>query len=259
MTDRVRRATAIGCACAALAGAAMIPAASDVSLAAQVPPPDLSGFWAPARGVPPVRALVDRLAPNTVLLNDAGAAEFPRGEFGGLKPRAAALDAALKWTSQDDMVLSKACEPPSIVYSMQGPFPLEIYQGTDLVVFKLEYFDLVRVIFTDGRPHPPPEAPHSKVGHSTGRWEGGTLVVDTTHLSASTITNNGLEHSDRVHVIERFMLDADGRTLLAVQEFDDPDVLENRGARFMAWTRRPGQYVFPYECDPSFAVEFLER
>lgn len=60
-------------------------------------------------------------------------------------------------------------------------------------------------------------------------------------------------------LVERFALGADGQTLVATQEFEDPEVLENRGARFMAWTRRAGEYVFPYECDPSFAVEFLER
>jgi hypothetical protein len=125
---------------------------------------------------------------------------------------------------------------------------------------RLEYYDQVRVIFMDGRPHPPSSAPHTKVGHSTGRWEGNTLVVDTTHLSESTITNNGLNHSDNVRMVERFWLSVDGKTLLSRQEFEDPDVLENRGARHVAWDRgAPNDHIFPYECDPSFAANYQDK
>ena len=237
---------------------------ASVGVAAQAPAggagprPDLSGYWGAGRGVRPDPARVATLPPDTVVLNDAGAAELPRGDFGGLRVRPAAREAALKWKPEDDMTISRACLPPSIVYTMQGPFPMEIHQATELIVFKLEYFDLVRIIFMDGRPHPGPEAPHSKVGHSVGRWEGSTLVVDTTHLSPSTITNNCLDHSDQVRMVERFWLSEDARTLFALQEFEDAAVLENRGARFMAWDRMPGEYVFPYECDPSFGTNYLK-
>lgn len=217
--------------------------------------PDLSGYWGTPRAAKPDPALLKKLPPDTVVLPDAGAPELPSGDFGGLKVKPAALAAALKWKPQDDMTVSRVCAPPSVVYSMQGPFPLEIYQGTELIVIKLEYYDLVRIVFMDGRRHPA-DVPHSKVGHSIGRWEGSTLVVDTTHISASTITNNGLEHTDNVHLVERFWLSPDGKTLLSSQEFEDPDVLENRGVRFMAWDRGQGQYVFPYECDPSFVANY---
>ncbi len=166
----------------------------------------------------------------------------------------------MKWNPQDEMSISRVCLPPSIVYSMQGPFPMEIHQGTELIVMRLEYYDLVRVIFMDGRPHVPSSAPHTKVGHSIGRWEGSTLVVDTTHLTESTITNNGLNHSDNVRMVERFWLSVDGKTLLSRQEFEDPDVLENRGARHVAWDRGgPNDHIFPYECDPSFAVNYQDK
>ena len=154
------------------------------------------------------------------------------------------------------MAVDRVCLPPSIVYAMQGPFPMEIHQASDLIVMRLEYYDMVRLVFLDGRAHPPANAPHTKVGHSVGRWEGEALVVDTTHLSASTITNNGLNHSDHVRFIERFWLAPDGKTLFSLQEFEDPEVLENRGARFVAWDKAPGQYIYPYECDPSFAANY---
>jgi hypothetical protein len=49
------------------------------------------------------------------------------------------------------------------------------------------------------------------MGHSIGRWDGATLVVDTTHCRASTITNNGLDHGENVHFVERFWLSATAR------------------------------------------------
>ena len=223
--------------------------------AAQQKVPDLSGYWGPGRGAKPDPARVKALPPNTVVLADAGAVEFPVNEFGGLRVKPAAREAAARWKPEDDMHISRVCLPPSIVYSMQGPFPMEIHQSSDLIVMKLEYYDLVRIIFMDGRDHPA-AAPHSKVGHSVGRWEGSTLVVDTVKISESTITNNGLNHSDQVRVIERFWLSPDGRTLFGLQEFEDPEVLENRGARFMAWDRVPGEFVLPYECDPSFGLNY---
>jgi hypothetical protein len=222
--------------------------------------PDLSGYWQLSRKQQPDQALVAQIAPNTAMLDDVGATEYEPGHYGGLKVKPQALAAAMKWTPRDDMTVSNACKPPSIVYAMQGPFPLEIYQGTEFIIFKLEYYDLIRIVFMDGRPHPPADAPHTKMGHSIGRWEGSTLVVDTTHLQSSTITNNGLNHSDKAHVIERFRLSEDGTTLLATQEFEDPETLENRGARFIGWKRgKPGETVYPYDCDPSFALEYLSK
>jgi hypothetical protein len=242
-----------GSALAAMALAVSLACAPASAASAK---PDLSGFWMLASRVPQDKKLMSLLPPNTVVLADTGAAEFPAGEYGGLKVKPHALEAAKRWNPRDDMKLSNACKPPSIVYAMQGPFPIEIFQGTELIVIKLEYFDLVRIVFMDGRPRPGADYPLSKVGFSTGRWEGDTLVVETTHLQASTITNNGLNHSDKVRVIERFRLSEDGKTLLATQEFEDPEVLDNRGARFIAWERRPGEHVYPYECDPTFAMEY---
>ena len=243
---RALLAAALGISLACVAGAAALDAKH----------PDLSGFWMLSAKVPRDQAMLAKLPANTVLLDDTGAAEFPSGEYGGLKVKAKALEAAKKWNPRDDMSLSNACKPPSIVYAMQGPFPLEIYQGTEFIIIKLEYFDMMRLVFMDGRARPGADYPHSKTGFSLGRWEGDTLVVETTHLEPATITNNGLSHSENIKVIERFRLSADRTALMAVQEFEDPDVLDNRGARFIAWKRKTGDHVYPYECDPSFALQY---
>lgn len=218
--------------------------------------PDLSGFWnAPFQAFEMPADLRDKLPPDTVVLDDTGAAEFPRGVFGGLELTPAAAEHAESWTPTTDMTIARVCLPPSIVYSVQGPFPFEIVQAPGLLVFRYEYYDQVRLVYTDGREHPPAEAPHSKMGHSIGWWEGDELVVDTTHLAASTITNNGLDHSEKVHMVERYRLSEDGKWLEATQWFADPETLVNNGARYIRWSRGD-DYVRPYECDPTFALEY---
>jgi hypothetical protein len=222
------------------------------------PLPDLSGFWAPSLKLKSDPSLLAKLPPNTIILADTGVIEFPQGEFGGLLIKHEARAKAMKWKPEDEMTVSRTCAAPSIVYAMQGPFPFEIYQTPELIVFKYEYFDMVRLIFMDGRGHPRTDAPHSNIGHSVGRWEGGELVIDTTHLASATITNNGLDHSANIHLVERYKLSTDGKTLMATQWFEDPEVLDNNGARYMQWDAKTGEYVFPYNCDPSFAVNYQQ-
>jgi hypothetical protein len=229
------------------------------SFAAEAARPDLSGFWMLASGKPVEDpALKARISPGAVVLADTGAVEFGIMEFGGLKLTPAAEAAAKAWKIEDDMTVSATCRAPSIVYAMQGPFPIEIFQGTEMTVIRLEYFDMARVIFTDGRKHLPAGAPLTKTGDSIGRWEGDTLVVDTIHLKEATITNNGLSHSDKIRVTERFKLSADGKKLLATQEFEDPEMLQNKGVRFITWNRVEGDHVHAYDCDPSFAENYAK-
>jgi hypothetical protein len=221
-------------------------------------PPDLSGFWNLDMKVPRDAQLMSEVAPDTAFIDDTGPVELPLGNYGGLKPTPSALEKAKHWNPRDALTIANACRAPSIVYALQGPFPIEIFQSDVFIVMKLEYYDLVRIIFLDGRKAEP-DYPHSMTGFSTGHWEGATLVVETDHLEAATITNNGLDHSENVRVLERFRLSADGKSLLATQEFEDPATLENRGVRFIAWTRQPGQHVFPYECDPNFAGNYSQK
>lgn len=255
---RVRALATVAVACAALVAAGGAAVAAGKPAKGPGGHPDLSGFWNISNKVPRDKSMLDRLPPNTAILEDTGAIEFPRGEYGGLKLKPKAVAAAEKWNPKDDMSLTNACKPPSIIYALQGPFPIEIYQGTEFIIMKLEYFDIVRVIFMDGRK-PDANTPESKAGFSTGRWEGDTLVVETTHLAPSTIANNGLTHSNKARVLEHFRLNADGSALLATQEFDDPEMLENHGARFITWKKKAGDHVYPYECDPTFAIEYQDQ
>jgi hypothetical protein len=215
--------------------------------------PTLDGFWTVKfERKPSGQALIDSLPKGAVLINDTGAGELAAGDFAGLKLKPAAIEQVKKYDYAQELKRENTCVPPSVVFYMQAPFPMEIYQGRDLIVLKMEYFDMVRVVFLDGRPHPPESAPHSKSGFSTGRWDGDTLVVETSHIEPGTFMNNGFSHSKHVKLGERFRMSPDGNTLWLTQVYEDPETFEGVAARYMAWTRKPGEFVFPYECDPSY-------
>jgi hypothetical protein len=245
------RLTIVLAAAAALACAPVLAKSDDPAH------PDLTGYWGPSFKKSQMPAdLLAKLPPNTVVLDDTGVAEFPPGQYGGLIPTAKAKAKADAWKPEDEMTLSRVCMPQSVIYAEQGPFSMEIEQAPGLIVFRYEYFDQVRLIHTDGRPHLPANAPHTKVGDSIGHWEGDTLVIDTDHLEASTLTNNGLDHSDNVHLVERYRLSPDRKRLEASQWFSDPEMITNNGARYIVWDQQPGNYINPYECDPTLATEY---
>jgi hypothetical protein len=233
----------------AVAAFALIALACNAASAA----PSLDGFWTVKfERKPSGQALIDSLPKGAVLINDTGAGELAAGDFAGLKLKPAAIEQVKKYDYAQELKRENTCVPPSVVFYMQAPFPMEIYQGRDLIVFKMEYFDMVRVVFLDGRPHPPESAPHSKSGFSTGRWDGDTLVVETSHIAPGTFMNNGFSHSSLIALKERFRLSPDGNALWLTQIYEDPETFEGVAARYMAWTRKPGEFVFPYECDSSY-------
>ena len=77
-----------------------------------------------------------------------------------------------------------------------------------------------RTIWLDGRPHPPPEALHTFNGFSTGRWDGDSLVVETTHMKPGWLRRNGTPTSERAKMIEYFTRFDD--YLLVTTIIDDP-------------------------------------
>lgn len=96
------------------------------------------------------------------------------------------------------------CVFPGIPRMNSSPYPMEILQLPDRVVFLYEYMHNFRVIWTDGREHRP-TWPTTLMGDSIGWWEGDTLVIDTVNLSGKTwLDFHGNRHSDELHVIERW-------------------------------------------------------
>jgi hypothetical protein len=256
---------AIGKPLTLLAVCALAPIALVTTASAQaVDDRGIAGFWSMAFGAMPPRrdptpteaALMAHFPDGAVVLGDSGVTEFPPGDYGGLDIHEALREAAKDYDPETQTTVSLTCRPPGLIYSMQGPFPIEIFEGRDLIVMKLEYFDLVRVIFMNETEHPD-DWPVSQTGHSIGRWDGETLVVDTVRLQAGTLFNNGVDHTEQVHLIERFRL-ADPDTLVITQQFEDPGSFNGTAARVMSFVR--GQdHVYPYDCDPTYGIAIDSR
>ena len=97
----------------------------------------------------------------------------------------------------------RKCYLPGVPRITYMPFPFRILQTPDHVVMTYEFAHTVRIIYTDGSPHPLPN--DFWMGDSRGRWEEGTLIVDTTHFNGQTwFDAAGNFHSDALHVVERY-------------------------------------------------------
>ena len=126
------------------------------------------------------------------------------------------------------------CMPPSGPRLMTTPFPMEIIQLPEqkrIVMIFEGGTHIWRVIYMDGRPHPSGDALNPTwLGHSVGRWEGDTLVVDVVGFNeGSWIDMVGDPHTDRLHLVERFTR-KDLFTLRYEATLDDP------GAYTEPWT-----------------------
>ena len=96
------------------------------------------------------------------------------------------------------------CFPPGVPRIYLHPVPMEIIQIPGRVFLRFEFDHLLREIWTDGRGHPSDWNP-TYMGHSIGKWEGDTFVVDTIGFNDKTwLDRLGHRHSEDLHVIERF-------------------------------------------------------
>jgi hypothetical protein len=122
---------------------------------------------------------------------------------------------------RDDIDPSNSCFPPGPTRIFTIPRPFEIRQTSEEVYILSEMDHWVRRIYTDGRGHPD-GYPSTWMGHSIGRYDGNTLVVDTAAINETTwIDTLGHPHSDALHLVERIRrLNHD--TLEIEVTFEDP-------------------------------------
>ena len=100
--------------------------------------------------------------------------------------------------------LGNTCQPYGPNRAMAASNPYMIVMGEDVVAFVMEHIDH-RIAYMDAE-HPDDllEYP-SWMGHTTGRWEGDTLVLDTFGMRPETwLDRGGLMHSEQLHLVERF-------------------------------------------------------
>jgi hypothetical protein len=95
-------------------------------------------------------------------------------------------------------------------WTFDGPVD-RITQNKDTIVLEYGQFGLKRTIYLNQREHAKNVKP-TRGGHSIGRWEGDTLVVDTVGFLPGFL-NTPVRNSDQLHVVERFFLDPDKMAL----------------------------------------------
>jgi len=137
-----------------------------------------------------------------------------------------------------------------IVWANEGPpmLPagynsyLQIVQTPAYVVILQEMIHDARIIPVDGRPHAPPNI-RRWLGDSRGRWEGDTLVVDTTNFTDKTNFRGSREN---LHVVERFTR-VDENTVRYEFTVDDPTTWTKPWSAEMPLARDKGP-IFEYAC-----------
>jgi hypothetical protein len=161
--------------------------------------------------------------------------------------------AAKEWHAGYDARMDepqKRCIDPGLYPAISWSFPFEIVVDDDKLVMLYEAFNLVRRVYTDGRDDPD-FYPNSAMGYSTGRLDGGELVIHTRYLSQTIRDFNGEPISENAEMIERYRLEDGGSRLSVVVELIDPENYERPPLRRRVWTREDGQLMYPFECDPD--------
>ena len=105
-----------------------------------------------------------------------------------------------------------------------------------------------RVVYMDGRKHPDDLLP-TWWGHSIGRWEGDTLVIDTVGYNDKFwLDARGTPHTEQLHTVERWTRINYG-TLVLEFTFDDPGALSKPvQLKFTARLMRPDLDLMEYIC-----------
>jgi len=110
-----------------------------------------------------------------------------------------------------------------------------------------------RVIWMDGRPHPPAWAPHTYQGFSTGKFIGNALVIQTTHLKQGWLRRNGSPESDQATVTDFIIRHGDHLTDTTV--VNDPVYLTEPEIRSNDYARQPADHhAWLYACDDGEQV-----
>jgi hypothetical protein len=95
----------------------------------------------------------------------------------------------------------------------------------DLIAYHVNFErSMDRTVYMDGRPHPPEYAARTWEGFSTGKWDGNTLIVTTTHQKEGYLRRNDIMYSDKAKITEYWTRHGDIFTVTAF--IDDPIYLE---------------------------------
>jgi hypothetical protein len=133
---------------------------------------------------------------------------------------------------------------------MESPYPIEIVQTPDQMIFLHEVAHNLRRIYINKSA--PADWPISWLGWSNGHWEGDTFVVETTRISdRTTIDDEGTSKSTSLRTTERYTKVDGGKRIKLVMTIDDPVTLEHPYSytRYYYW--RPDIRPMEYVCEEN--------
>ena len=197
--------------------------------------PNLAGDWAQEQQVlatpPPGRGRTGLVPISQAAAIREGKVPMPAGPAGWFAPPVkltaagqAAADALRKRPTSENPRLS--CQPTSILFDWVFDGAIgRITQSANVI--KMEYgVGLTRMVQMNMTAHPANIKP-SRAGHSIGRWDGDTLVVDTVGFLPGSLAGN-LPHSNKLHVVERFTLNPTTLELTRNIVADDSDYFADK-------------------------------
>jgi hypothetical protein len=138
------------------------------------------------------------------------------------------------------------CTPKGMPAIIRQPFPIEFIDHGDTIELKMEEYDTVRTIHM--RASSGADAPRTRLGYSVGRWDGNTLVVETTSLNEPYLDARGEPMGPAAKLVERFSPSSDGSRLNYRLTITDPDSLTTPVEGKRSWVSRPNEHVMPFNC-----------
>jgi len=146
------------------------------------------------------------------------------------------------------------CRPHSSDYSMRGLANMRVDAIRDhvtqrVIAFhtRINFQEMERTIWLDGRAHPSEYAPHTWQGFSTGAWEDNMLDIYTTHLKESYLKRNGVPRSDKATFTEHWV--RHGSYLTVATVVTDPVFLTEPLVRTQTWILDPAQVIARDICE----------
>ena len=151
------------------------------------------------------------------------------------------------------------CIPPGPPALMASSVAITVVVEAETVTFDIDSARQMRRTVHLRVEHPADVEP-SLLGHSVGRWDGGTLVVDTiAFLPHAEGMGFRFPSSDAKHVVEWFSLSDDGKHLDYEIDIEDSAYLTAPVTYRTQWDYRPEQVPANAPCDPAAARRFLEQ
>ncbi|HET9219690.1 MAG TPA: hypothetical protein VFR18_22095 [Terriglobia bacterium] len=151
------------------------------------------------------------------------------------------------------------CAPMSIPHLYTDPYAYKLEQRPDRVIISYEKDDVVRTVWLDGHGHKRPALNQFFVhGYSTGRYEGETLVVETTRFTFDPMGLNAdfkMPTSSQKKVTERFT--REGNALVLEVTTEDPFFLNKPWVYRVRSQPTNGELALPWDCDLEAARQSL--